>query len=211
MSGSKIRILGIDPGSRMAGYGIVDVQGRTITAIDHGTLRLSATHSSQNIPLEDRLHQLFMGLTSLIEKHRPEVMAIEKVFFAKNAVSALKLGQARGAAIVCGSVNGLSIVEYAPTEIKSAITGHGRAEKEQVAQMVQMLVGPQKFESADASDALAIAICHAQRVGTLLRSGGGATPRSTLEQAKRSVKKGSLAEQLGITPDRVEGKKRIRL
>jgi len=195
----------------MAGYGIVDVQGRTITAIDHGTLKLSDTHSMQKVALEDRLHALFMRLTNLIEKHRPEVMAIEKVFFAKNAVSALKLGQARGAAIVCGSVNGLSIVEYAPTEIKSAITGHGRAEKEQVARMVQMMVGPQKFDSADASDALAIAICHAQRVGDLYRAGAGATPRSTLEQTKRTAKKGSLAEQLGITPDKVEGRKRIRL
>ncbi|RYZ66292.1 MAG: hypothetical protein EOP09_12900, partial [Proteobacteria bacterium] len=109
------------------------------------------------------------------------------------------------------AVHGLSIVEYAPTEIKSAITGHGRAEKEQVARMVEILVGPQVFATADASDALAIAICHAQRVGHLFRGGAGATSRSTLEKAPKTAKRGSLAEQLGITPEKVEGRKRIRL
>jgi len=190
---SKVRILGIDPGSRLTGYGIIDVVGNEIRHVAHGTLRLAATGGRQEIPLEQRLLDIHKGLTEVIETFRPELMSIERVFFAKNAVSALKLGQARGAAILCGAIHGLSIVEYSPTEVKSAIVGHGQADKDQVARMLEILFGKQEFASSDASDGLALAVCHARIAGshsTLTKAS-----QNTL-QKRGSKKKMSLAESL---------------
>ena len=167
-----IRILGIDPGSRLTGFGIIDVAGSRLTVVTHGTLKLSSTSGKQDIALETRLHSIYLGLTDLIEAHRPQVMSIERVFFAKNAVSALKLGQARGAAILTGAIHGLEIAEYSPSEVKSTVVGHGQADKDQVARMIQILlkskgsVTTEIFATSDASDALALAICHAQAVSS---------------------------------------------
>lgn len=167
-----IRILGIDPGSRLTGYGIIDVVGSKLQVVTHGTLVLSSTSGKQNIALETRLHSIYLGLTALIQEHRPHVMSIERVFFAKNAVSALKLGQARGAAILTGAIHGLEIAEYSPSEVKSVVVGHGQADKDQVARMIQIILKSkgstklEEFETSDASDALALAICHAQMVSS---------------------------------------------
>jgi crossover junction endodeoxyribonuclease RuvC len=175
-----MRILGVDPGSRLTGYGCVDLVGNQVRLVAHGTLRLSNTGGRAYVPLEQRLLLIHRGLSELIELHRPQILVVEKVFFAKNAVSALKLGQARGAVILSGAIHGLPIAEYSPSEVKAAIVGHGGADKEQVAKMVQLLVGAQKFVTADASDGLAIAICHAHRLGAASRTiaadarGGGA-------------------------------------
>src|SRR3989442_1736355 len=112
-----MRILGVDPGSRLTGFGVIDLIGNQMVHIASGTLRLSNTGGKAVIPLEERLLSIYEGLSKVIIEHRPKLMSIEKVFFAKNAVSALKLGQARGAAILTGRIHGLQIAEYSPTEV----------------------------------------------------------------------------------------------
>lgn len=156
-----MRILGIDPGSRLTGYGCVELAGNQLRHVAHGTLRLTKRSGAAEIPLEDRLLSLYEGLSEIIVQLKPQVLAVEKVFFAKNAVSALKLGQARGAVILTGKIHSLIIAEYSATEVKAAVAGHGQADKDQVAKMVQLLTGQKNFETPDASDGLALAICHA--------------------------------------------------
>lgn len=202
----KYRILGVDPGSRLTGYGIVDVIGNEIKHVTHGTLKIALTTGKATIPLEDRLLEIYKGLTQVIETHRPNTLSIEKVFFAKNAVSALKLGQARGAAILTAKILGLNVVEYAPTEVKSAIAGHGRADKDQVARMLELMLGKQEFKTSDASDGLALAVCHARIHGS--HSALGTAHQNTLTQS-RTKKRMSLAESLGLTAENVGDRKRI--
>jgi len=202
----KYRILGVDPGSRLTGYGIVDVIGSEIKHVTHGTLKIASTTGKATIPLEDRLLEIYKGLSQVIETHRPDTLSIEKVFFAKNAVSALKLGQARGAAILTAKILGLNVVEYAPTEVKSAIVGHGRADKDQVARMLEMMLGKQEFKTSDASDGLALAVCHARIHGS--HSALGTAHQNTLTQS-RTKKRMGLAESLGLTAENVGDRKRI--
>lgn len=150
-----LRIIGIDPGSRITGYGLIDSDGVHSTHLAHGVLRL------QGEALAPRLGQIFSGITAVINQHQPEVMAIEQVFVSKNASSALKLGQARGAAI-CAAVNlGLPVAEYSPRGIKQAIVGTGSADKTQVQHMVKILLSLNEKLQADAADALAVALSHA--------------------------------------------------
>jgi len=150
------RIIGIDPGSLRTGYGIVDVRGNAVTPVMWGVIR---TDGEDSFP--DRLHKIHTELSSLILLHRPTEAAVEKVFLAKNPSSALKLGQARGAAIVTCRAHGLAVHEYSAKEIKSAATGYGAAPKEQVAGMVARLLGLRAPVPEDASDALAMAFCRA--------------------------------------------------
>lgn len=212
LSGARVRILGIDPGSRLCGYGVVDCYPKLkrIVHITHGTLRLSNTGGKAVIPLEQRLLSIYQGLSKVIEEYRPEIMSVERVFFAKNAVSALKLGQARGAVILSGAIHGLEIAEYSPSEVKSAIVGHGQADKFQVAKMVELLLGKQTFATSDASDGLALAICHAQMVqlhGAVASNPGIAS--KGVDALKRSALTGrrgkSIADAIGISVDEVQG------
>ena len=206
-----VRILGIDPGSRLTGFGCIDLVGNQLVHVAHGTLRLSNTGGKAVIPLEQRLHSIHLGLTDVIAAHRPRIMVVEKVFFAKNAVSALKLGQARGAVILSGMIHGLEIVEYSPSEVKQTVVGQGHADKEQVAKMVERLIGKREFATADASDALALAICHAYRA-TLVATRGVEFARALgAASGQRSKRRASLAEALGVTPESVAGQKRVRL
>ncbi len=156
-----MRILGVDPGSRQTGFGCVDWQQRKLTYVSCGTLKLSSVHGKSVVPLEDRLVLLFDELSQVIADHRPQVMVIEKVFFANNVTSALKLGHARGVAMLVGKRQGLQLVEYSPTQVKSTVSGYGQADKQQVAKMVQLILGKREFSTFDASDGLALAICHA--------------------------------------------------
>ncbi|MCA1796794.1 MAG: crossover junction endodeoxyribonuclease RuvC [Desulfuromonadaceae bacterium] len=151
-----MRILGIDPGTRITGYGLVDQRGNRLSHVDNGAIY---TLSSDELPL--RLSQIYSGLLQAIETYKPDTMAIEKVFVAKNAGSALKLGQARGTAIVAGVNAGLPVYEYSALQVKSAVVGYGKAGKTQVQQMVKALLKLPEIAQEDASDALAIAICHA--------------------------------------------------
>ena len=168
----------MDPGSRLTGYGCVELVGNKVQHIAHGTLRLSNTGGKAVIPLEERLLSIYEGLSEVITEFKPSVLAVEKVFFAKNAVSALKLGQARGAVILTGRIHGLRIFEYSASEVKQALVGHGQAAKEQVAHMVRLVLQGgsrqeglqwnQNFATLDASDGLALAICHAHTVGSAM-------------------------------------------
>jgi crossover junction endodeoxyribonuclease RuvC len=150
------RILGVDPGSLKTGYGVVDLRGNAVAAVAWGVIRLDDGDS-----FPDRLNKIHSELSRIILLHRPAEAAVEKVFMAKNASSALKLGQARGAAIVTCRSHGLSVFEYSAKEIKLAATGYGAAPKEQVAGMVARLLGLHGPVPPDASDALAMAFCRA--------------------------------------------------
>ena len=148
--------MGVDPGSLRTGYGIVDLKGNAVTAVAWGVIRLDDGDS-----FPDRLYKIHSELSRLILLYKPTEAAVEKVFLAKNASSALKLGQARGAAIVTCRASGLTVFEYSAKEIKQAATGYGAAPKEQVAGMVARLLGLHGPVPPDASDALAMAFCRA--------------------------------------------------
>ena len=157
---TMIRILGIDPGSRRTGYGVIDVAGSKIAYISSGIIRLPEK------PLPDRLKIIFDGVSEIIEQYHPQHMGIEEVFFAKDPRAALKLGQARGAAIVAGVNAGLPVGEYSARSVKQAVVGTGAADKHQVQVMIKQLLKLSQSPSEDAADALAVAICHAHSMHT---------------------------------------------
>ena len=151
-----MRVLGIDCGSRITGYGVIDSNGADCIYICCGAIR-----SKSSDPLADRLKSIYNGIVQIIREHEPEAAAFESLFYATNVQSALKLGHVRGVSMFAAAEANLPIYEYSPLEVKSAVTGYGRAEKSQVQQMVRALLKlnapPQPY---DASDALAVAICH---------------------------------------------------
>jgi crossover junction endodeoxyribonuclease RuvC len=166
----SVRILGLDPGSRRTGFGVIDCRGSDLTVCAHGCLNVAAATPAS------RLRLIFEGLAALLAQHAPAEVAVERVFVSRNADSALKLGQARGAAL-CAVPGGTPVFEYAPRAIKLALVGSGAAEKFQVAHMVRTLLGIGERLSADAADALAVAVCHAhaRRLRALVDA---AAPRS---------------------------------
>ena len=161
-----MRVLGIDCGSEFTGYGLVEQNSRgDLCYITCGTIKLSTRTS-----LPYRLNQVYETLRKVIAEFQPDDVAIEDVFYAVNAKSALKLGQVRGVAMLAASSCGLQVAEYAPLSIKSAVVGYGKAEKSQVQHMVTALLRLNSPpDSPDAADALAIAICHLHTAGTLRR------------------------------------------
>lgn len=163
-----MRILGIDPGSRITGYGVIERQGNRLIHCDNG-----AVHTGHSPDFPGRLLAIFRGIDEIIERFRPEAVAIEEVFFSRNVQSALKLGQARGAAIVAAVNRQLPVYEYTPMQIKSAVVGYGHARKEQVQQMVKALLSLPEIAQEDASDALAAAICHAHSYRQAFTSAAG--------------------------------------
>ena len=165
------RILGIDPGSRHTGYGLVEHKGNKVTFLHCGTLHLA----TGEVPA--RLGAIFTGLTEVLAAWQPDEVSIEKVFMARNADSALKLGQARGAAITAAVHAGLPVFEYSARQVKQAVVGKGGAEKDQVAQMICYLLQLEKKPQADAADALAIAVCHAHMRISLARMAGATAVR----------------------------------
>ena len=161
-----MRVLGIDCGTEYTGYGVVEiVPSGKLTCLCCGAIKLSPR---EQLPL--RLNRIYSRLEELILEHRPVQVAIEEVFYAVNVKSALKLGQVRGVAMLAAAAAGLEVSEYAPLSIKSAVVGYGKAEKQQVQHMVTRLLNlAEPPEPADASDALAIAICHLHTAATLVR------------------------------------------
>lgn len=149
------RILGIDPGSRLTGFGVIDKTATGYQYIASGCLRIKG----DDFPL--RLKQIFIGISDIVEEYKPEEMAIEQVFMHRNADSALKLGQARGAAICAVQLFDIPVFEYAARQVKQAVVGKGSADKQQVQQMVKILLGITGHLQIDASDALGISVCHA--------------------------------------------------
>lgn len=154
------RILGIDPGSRTTGYGIIDHSANVSVYVASGCIRVQGTIFPQ------RLKQIYSGIDTVVGKYRPEEAAIERVFMHRNADSALKLGQARGAALCAALIHELAVYEYAAREIKQALVGKGSADKFQVRYMVKLLLGVEGQLQLDASDALAAALCHAHHQQT---------------------------------------------
>lgn len=164
-------ILGIDPGSRTTGYGVIENSQGKFNYLASGCIRLEGAE------LAPRLHVIFKGVSQLIQQFRPSEFAIEEVFLAKNASSALKLGQARGAAIVAAMDANVPVSEYSARKVKQAVVGKGSADKAQVQQMVMHILGLQAAPQADAADALAIALCHAHTRQVLIKISGASSSR----------------------------------
>ena len=169
-----MRILGIDSGTEFTGYGLVEQNDAgEMLCLTSGTIELSRRE-----PMPQRLARVFAQLSSVLEHHRPDAVAIEDIFFAHNVKSALKLGQVRGVAMLAAAVHGCVVAEYSPLAIKSAVTGYGKADKVQVQQMVTRLLRlgtpPSSF---DAADALAVAICHLHSASTQQRLHSAAAAR----------------------------------
>jgi crossover junction endodeoxyribonuclease RuvC len=171
---ARCRILGIDPGSRRLGYGVIEVGAGETRCIAQGRIEVDG------LPIVDRLARIHRGVRELIEHHAPGEVAVEKVFVNRNVDSALKLGQARGAALA--ALEGLEIAEYAPRAIKLATVGYGGADKLQVAHRVRAVLALTEKLTADAADALAVALCHAQhrRLASLVAA---SAPRGRVREA----------------------------
>ena len=154
-----VRVMGIDPGTRVVGCGIVEIRGNSLVAVDHGVIR--ATRGGD---YSGRLREVFAGLTRVMEQHRPDQVAIEEAFYGKSVTAALRMGEGRGVAIVAVALADLPLFQYSPAEVKKSVVGSGRAHKSQIQAMVRVLLAlPGIPEPEDAADALAVAICHCNR------------------------------------------------
>lgn len=160
MSRRAIRIIGIDPGLRRTGWGVIEAEGSRLVHVADGTLRIAET-----LPLAERLRALHEALTAVIADMTPDEAAVEQTFVNRDAAATLKLGQARGIALLAPAEAGLPVAEYAPNQVKKTVVGAGHAQKNQIAAMVRILLPRCRPDSADAADALAIAICHAHHRG----------------------------------------------
>lgn len=152
-----MRILGIDPGTGILGFGVIDAQpGGKVSLVDGGVIRTPVKQADSL-----RLETIYDELTEIIKQHKPDVMSVEKLFFAQNVTTAMSVSQARGVVLLCGVQNGLTLFEYTPLQIKQAITGYGKADKKQVQEMVRIVLKLEQVPKPDdAADALAAAICH---------------------------------------------------
>ena len=157
----RVRIIGIDPGLRNTGWGIIEAEGTRLSYVADGSV-----HSDADAPLATRLLQIHTQLAEILQRHAPDEAAIEETFVNKDARATLKLGQARGAAMLAPALAGISVAEYAPNVVKKSVVGAGHAEKDQVKHMVKVLLPRAELNTADSTDALAIAICHAHHRGT---------------------------------------------
>jgi crossover junction endodeoxyribonuclease RuvC len=158
-----MRLLGLDPGLRLTGWGVIDVEGNRLRHVAHGVVKAAVDRS-----LAERLNDIFDGVAAVILAHRPEEAAVEETFVNVNPASTLKLGQARGVVMLAPARSGLAVFEYAATLVKKSVVGTGHADKNQVAMMVGRLL-PGIDATADAADALAVAICHAHHRATAKR------------------------------------------
>ena len=178
-------ILGIDPGSIKTGFGIIDARGSRTTYVASGLIRLPA------VSLPEKLKIIYRSISEIIAEHRPDEMAVEEVFFARDPRAALKLGQARGAAIVAGVEADLPVSEYSAKTVKQSVVGTGGATKDQVSHMVVRLLKLDAAPQEDAADALAVALCHAQSLQTAISMSGRVTAGSV---GKTRYARGRLKE-----------------
>jgi crossover junction endodeoxyribonuclease RuvC len=173
-----VKIFGIDPGTDRTGYGCVETIGGRHHLVICGSISAPARAT-----FPDKLKHIHAGLAALLARHRPDCVAVENIFHAKNVRSALKLGHARGVALLAASEAGLAVIEYAPAEIKRAVVGYGRAEKPQIQEMVRLLLGLDATPSPhDVADALAVAICHVHS------STGAVAERIRLERPRTTLR-----------------------
>ena len=162
-----MRILGIDPGYAIVGYGVVDYNRTKFSVVDYGAILTEA-----GIPFNERLETIYDDMMAMIQKWKPEVMAIEKLYFNTNTTTAIDVAQARGAIVLAAQKNGMTIAEYTPLQVKQSVVGYGRAEKKQVQEMTKMILNLEKIPKPDdTADALAMAICHAHTSGSLYVGG----------------------------------------
>lgn len=164
-------VLGIDPGYAIVGYGVVNYNANRFQIIEYGAVTTEA-----KTPFTDRLLKIYLGVTEIIKRTKPDALSIEKLFFNTNTTTAIDVAQARGVILLAARENGVPVFEYTPLQVKSAVTGYGKAEKKQVMEMTKNLLGLKAVPKPDdTADALAIAICHAHSAGSLLglmNSGG---------------------------------------
>jgi crossover junction endodeoxyribonuclease RuvC len=190
-------VLGIDPGTRNLGWGLVRGEGNRLFHVAHGVLRVK-----ESLPLSTRLVQLEAGLVQLLEGHSPVVGSVESLFFHKDAQAASKLGHARGVVLLVLERAGIQLAEYAPARVKQTLTGGGRAEKIQVAQMIKMLLNLPELPAADAADALALAVTHLRRAPIDARLGERSLPAALVKKGvvgrgrRRAPSKTALAALL---------------
>lgn len=152
-----MRILGIDPGLAIVGFGVLEYQGSRFRTLGYGSVQTPA-----GMPTEQRLAEIYRGIGELIDTYKPDCMSIEEIFFNTNQTTGIRVSEARGVILLCAAQKGLNIFEYTPLQVKQAVVGYGRAEKKQVISMVTMLLGLEKPPKPDdTADALALAICHA--------------------------------------------------
>jgi crossover junction endodeoxyribonuclease RuvC len=196
-------ILGVDPGTAMLGYGLIERTGPRLRAIDYGVVS-----TSPKLTLPERLEAIHLALADLIELHKPSVVAVERLFFTSNAQTAFAVGQAPGVVLLAAAQHRLQVCEATPNEVKVATAGYGGASKDQVQRMVQAVLGLAEIpEPDDAADALAIAICVANRERSAGRGRAGALDRSAvapgpdaLTPFEKAVREALRAEQLGVQP-----------
>lgn len=165
----RVRVMGIDPGIAIVGFGFVDKEGSKLVPVQYGSIQTEA-HTDPAV----RLKQVYEATNELIDKYKPETVAIEKLFFNRNVTTAFAVGQARGVMMLAAVQHGLSIAEYTPLQVKQAVVGYGKAEKKQVQQMVKMFLNLSAVPKPDdVADALAVAICHAHSYVLAHKIGGG--------------------------------------
>ncbi len=159
-------ILGIDPGFAIVGWGVVEYSGSRFRTLGYGSVQTQA-----HIPMEDRLLQIYEGLCTIIEKYKPQAMAVEELFFNTNITTGIRVAEARGVILMCARQHGVEVFEYTPLQVKQAVVGYGRADKKQVISMVTTILSlPEPPKPDDTADALAIAVCHAHTGGSRLAS-----------------------------------------
>jgi crossover junction endodeoxyribonuclease RuvC len=174
-------ILGIDPGTAATGYGVIERTGGRLRAIDHGCLV-----TSPDLPMPDRLLAIHGLLDDLLALHQPSIVAVERLFFSKNAQTAMAVGQARGVVLLAAAQHGRPVREATPNEVKSAVAGYGAADKDQVQRMVQLVLGMADVPRPDdAADALAIAVCIANRIGHTDRANAAVFDRAAVAPIQR--------------------------
>lgn len=172
--GTTSRIIGVDPGYATIGYGVVDYEGSRFNTVEYGAIQ-----TSPKLPFEHRLGQIYNELTAVLQRTKPRAMALEKLFFGNNKTTGIDVAQARGVIQLCAFQNMLEVAQYTPAQVKQAVVGYGNAEKNQVMQMVRLLLGLSAIPRPDdTADALAVAICHAH-------TGGSRIPLQNLQRAGR--------------------------
>lgn len=183
-----MRFLGLDPGLRRTGWGVIDVAGNRMTHIANGVIA-----SNSNRQIAERLAELHSGVLEIISKYRPDTAAVEETFVSKNPKSTLNLGLARGAILLAPALSGLPVTEYAPNRVKKSVVGAGHADKDQVQIMVGKLLPGVDFANVDAADALAVAICHAHFVQTYRAIGAVPLPKNRRDSAGGGMQKAIAA------------------
>jgi crossover junction endodeoxyribonuclease RuvC len=160
-----MRILGIDPGYAIVGWGVVDHRQNKFRTVDYGAITTNA-----GVEFTRRLEEIYNDMTTLFERYQPDVMAIEKLFFNTNTTTAIMVAEARGCILLAARQAGVKVYEYTPLQVKQSVTGYGRAEKKQIQEMTRLLLGLQKIPKPDdTADALALAVCHAHSANSLLQ------------------------------------------